>query len=169
MSPILKRDVSEQIRQAKRLAAAVTGQSPLETDHDHPQYETTNGNAYATSSSSRIGIGIGEDEDDPGPRSPRRSWEGRTFISKSPGKGKERALDLDLDEDGEVEEGVAMLGFQEESLLGNTMGRSTIGRGRGVMDWFRDEVLTMSPGRWIDLRNLLLEVCFSFHSGMRCS
>ena len=154
MSPILKRDVGEQVRQAKRLAAAITGKSPpLETEHDYfsPPRDDINrsGNAYATSSTSRIGIGIGEDEDDPGPV--RRSWEGRTFVS--PGKGKERALE----EDDEVEEESAMLGVQDDAHGAAGLGRVS-SRGRSLRQWVRDEVLTMSPGRWIDLRNLLLEV-----------
>lgn len=159
MSPILKRDVGEQIRQAKRLAAAVTGH-PLDHErdqyqyHSHSEYEEVEGggNAYATSSSSRIGIG--EDEDDPGP--PRRSWEGRTFVSPSTSaKGKERAIE----EEDEVQEGVAMLGFDHEDLnLNEGTMRYEGGRGRNLGEWFKDEVLTMTPGRWIDLRNLLLEV-----------
>jgi len=142
MSPILKRDVGEQYRQAKRLAAAVTGQPPpVDSNYDHIyQQDDINGNAYATSSKRRS-IGKLEDEDDPGPR---RSWEGRTYIEQ--GKGKERALE----DEGE---GVAMLGFDDESF--NTV---EILRGRTMGEWFKDEVLTMSPGRWIDLRNLLLEV-----------
>jgi hypothetical protein len=145
MSPILKRDVGEQIRQAKRLAAAVTGLSPpLDNNYDHVnQEEDANGNAYATSSKRRS-IGKLEDEDDPGPR---RSWEGRTFVEG--GKGKERA-------DEEEGEGVAMLGFDDPSLgTSNPRGE---GRGRTLGEWCKDEILTMSPGRWIDLRNLLLEV-----------
>ena len=154
MSPILKRDVGEQVRQAKRLAAAITGQSPpLETEHDYfspPRDDINrNGNAYATSSTSRIGIGLREDEDDPGPV--RRSWEGRTFVS--PGKGKERALV----EDDEVEEESAMLGIQGDEHGLVELGRAS-SRGRSLRQWVRDEVLAMSPGRWIDLRNLLLEV-----------
>lgn len=81
MSPILKRDVGEQIRQAKRLASVITGHT-LENGHDHGyeqihqspskhEYhnEHENGNAYATSSSSRRGIGIGVEgeEEDTGP------------------------------------------------------------------------------------------------------
>jgi hypothetical protein len=153
MSPILKRDVGEQIRQAKRLAAAVTGQSPpLDSNYDHIyQEEDFNGNAYATSSKRRS-IGKLEDDDDPGPR---RSWEGRTFVEG--GKGKERDF-----EEVEVEEGVAMLGF-DESLGTGRQGVRGEGRGRSLGDWFKDEVLTMSPGRWIDLRNLLLEVSQSLH------
>jgi hypothetical protein len=148
MSPILKRDVGEQIRQAKRLAAAVTGiPPPLDTNYDHIyQEEDVNGNAYATSSKRRS-IGKLEDEDDPGPR---RSWEGRTFVEG--GKGKERDF-----EEVEVEEEVAMLGYDE------SLGAVDIRRGRTMGEWFKDEVLTMSPGRWIDLRNLLLEVRPSLH------
>jgi hypothetical protein len=144
MSPILKRDVGEQIRQAKRLAAAVTGiqSPPLDSHYDHIyQEEDFNGNAYATFSKRRS-IGKLEDEDDPGPR---RSWEGRTFVEG--GKGKERDF-----EEVEVDEGVAMLGYDE------SLDAVDIRRGRTLGEWFKDEVLTMSPGRWIDLRNLLLEV-----------
>jgi hypothetical protein len=154
MSPILKRDVGEQIRQAKRLAAAVTGiPPPIDDSHyDHIyQQEDVNGNAYATSSKRRS-IGKLEDEDDPGPR---RSWEGRTFVEG--GKGKERDF-----EEVEVEEGVAMLGFEDDSF--GTVGvRTGESRKRSLGNWFKDEVLTMSPGRWIDLRNLLLEVRPSLH------
>jgi len=153
MSPILKRDVGEQIRQAKRLAAAVTGNPPpLDSNYDHIyQEEDVNGNAYATSSKRRS-IGKLEDEDDPGPR---RSWEGRTYVEG--GKGKERDF-----EEVEVEEGVAMLGFEDDSF--GTVGiRTGESRRRSLGEWFKDEVLTMSPGRWIDLRNLLLEVRPSLH------
>lgn len=156
MSPILKRDVGEQIRQAKRLASAITGH-PLEHDdqyHYHQSHhEIDDGNAYATSSSSRRSTVTGlEDEDDPGP--PRRSWEGRTYVEVK-GKGKGRASE----EEEEVEEGVAMLGFDDGLGAKYTRGH---GR-RSLNEWFGDEVLTMSPGRWIDLRNLLLEVRPPFH------
>ena len=153
MSPILKRDVGEQIRQAKRLAAAVTGNPPpLDSNYDHIyQEEDVNGNAYATSSKRRS-IGKLEDEDDPGPR---RSWEGRTYVEG--GKGKERDF-----EEVEVEEEVATLGFEDDPF-GTAGIRAGESRKRTLVEWFKDEVLTMSPGRWIDLRNLLLEVRSSLH------
>lgn len=31
-------------------------------------------------------------------------------------------------------------------------------RRRTFVEWSKEEVLTMTPGRWLDLRNLLLEV-----------
>jgi hypothetical protein len=168
MSPILKRDVGEQIRQAKRLASVITGHT-LDNNNDHgyeqihqSQYDNDNGNgnAYATSSSSSsrrgIGIGIEGDEEDTGPPG-RGSWERKTFplAQHQSVKGKERALTLDEDIEDDDEE-IAMLPLPlDESGMRMEGGH---GRGRTAVEWFRDEVLSMSPSRWIDLRNLLLEV-----------
>jgi hypothetical protein len=162
MSPILKRDVGEQIRQAKRLASVITGHT-LENNNDHgydrihqSPYDSNNGNAYATSSSRRgIGIGIEGEEEDTGPPG-RGSWERKTFPQshRQSVKGKERALTLD--EDGEDDEEIAMLPLPlDESGMRMEGGH---GRGRSAVEWFRNEILSMSPSRWIDLRNLLLEV-----------
>lgn len=176
MSPILKRDVGEQLRQAKRLAAAVTGHSPPfdnSYDHDHvsPSPEDTwrrshDGNAYATSSSSRRGIGVDGEEEDTGP--PRKSWEGRTYAQSQLGlsKGKEKAY-MPIDE--EEEEAHAMLRLSIdgdgddaglETLTGTASGSGRM-QSRTMMEWIKEEVLTMTPGRWVDLRNLLLEVSLS--------
>jgi hypothetical protein len=167
MSPILKRDVGEQLRQAKRLAAAVAGHSPpLEDEYDHvsPSPDETwrrshDGNAYATSSSSRRGIGVDGHEEDTGP--PRRSWEGRTYAQPSnPGKGKEKAYMPA----GEEEEVHAMLRDSFDAHEGQAVvsvggdGVVTRTRSRTMREWLLEEVLTMTPGRWVDLRNLLLEV-----------
>jgi len=177
MSPILKRDVGEQIRQAKRLASVITGHT-LENGHDHgyeqihqspSKYEYhnehENGNAYATSSSSRRGIRIGVEgeEEDTGPPGLRRgSWERKTFAQAQAQsvKGKERALE----EDEEDEEGMERLAMLPLSLDESGSGGMRVVGGRTAVEWFRDEVLTMSPTRWVDLRNLLLEVSPSFSS-----
>jgi hypothetical protein len=168
MSPILKRDVGEQLRQAKRLAAAVAGHPPpLEHEYDHisPSPDETwrrshDGNAYATSSSSRRGIGVDGDEEDTGP--PRRSWEGRTYAqSRTSGKGKEKAY---MPEGEEEEEAHAMLRDSDdghEVQANASVGQATRIRSRTMVEWLREEVLTMTPGRWVDLRNLLLEVSLS--------
>jgi len=179
MSPILKRDVGEQIRQAKRLASVITGHT-LENGHDHGyeqihqspskhEYhnEHENGNAYATSSSSRRGIGIGVEgeEEDTGPPGLRRgSWERKTFAQAQAQsvKGKERALEED-EEDEEGMERLAMLPLSLSLDESGSGGMRMVG-GRTAVEWFRDEVLTMSSTRWVDLRNLLLEVSHSFSS-----
>jgi hypothetical protein len=167
MSPILKRDVGEQLRQAKRLAAAVSGHPPpLEHEFDHvsPSPDETwrrshDGNAYATSSSSRRGIGVDGDEEDTGP--PRRSWEGRTYAQPSiAGKGKEKAY-MSAEGDEEVH---AMLrdsfDYQEGQPVASVDGDGVVTRTRSrtPREWLLEEMLTMTPSRWVDLRNLLLEV-----------
>jgi hypothetical protein len=67
---------------------------------------------------------------------------------------------------GEEEEAHAMLrlsidGDEEdaglETATGISPGMSRMQR-RTAMEWIKEEVLTMTPGRWVDLRNLLLEV-----------
>lgn len=98
MSPILKRDIGEQLRHARKLATAMTGQASRDDgkwdEHDHghderhrQQYEydqhlkhhifDSSGTQALASSSARKGIGVGAEEDDPGLR---RSWEGRTYV-----------------------------------------------------------------------------------------
>lgn len=65
MSPILKRDVHEQLRQAKRLAQSITGTSPSYHDGEY-DFERGHGDSYASPSTAGpsrpatgIGIGVG--------------------------------------------------------------------------------------------------------------
>jgi hypothetical protein len=163
MSPILKRDVSEQLRQAKRLAAAVTGHPQTRDDqydrvssihHDRQGDE----DVYATGSSRRgIGIGFGDEEDTGPPIRVRDSWDGKTYPVAVGvlGKGKERARAVD-------DERVGMLNghahVEVEDVEAEEVGHVSRTRSRALREWFGDEVGTMTPGRWIDLRNLMLEV-----------
>lgn len=171
MSPILHRDVGEHVRQAKRLAAVVTGRPSLEQDQH--EWDSTrrlsNGNAYATASSSRRGMGLREeDEEDTGPPQRRPSWEGQTR-AEGEVKGKMRFVE---DEAEELEmEDRSLLHPQPNGLtMDDTALRdtSTSGRtsNRTIAEWTKDEVLSMTPSRWIDLRNLLLEVCQHCSSGL---
>lgn len=158
MSPILHRDVGEHVRQAKRLAAAVTGQTPPDEHESWPptdsEADRLRNSAYATASTSRLKE---EDEDDPGPLRP--SWEGRTYSQpetdpSSSYKGKQRALALVTEDE---QQGL-MLDAEEDRDDTALRNRSTR---RSLAEWARDELLNMSPSRWVDLRNLLLEVSYS--------
>lgn len=156
MSPILHRDVGEHVRQAKRFAAAVTGQPPPDEHESWPptdiEADRLRNSAYATASTSRLKE---EDEDDPGPLRP--SWEGRTYSAPETDppsdKGKQRALALAVEDE---QQGLMLdaEGDRDDTALRN---RSTR---RSLAEWARDELLDMSPSRWVDLRNLLLEVSY---------
>lgn len=174
MSPILKRDVGEHVRHAKRLASAVTGYAPSPDEgykiwDTHPSRDVAGdtieeGFATASASSSRRGIGIGVegDEEDTGPPYARPSWEGRTYAQREIDRGQAR---LSLEED--AEEDSVYLGqelrtpFIDDTGLRNThtdMDGHRLYRSRTVSEWATEELFSMSPSRWIDLRNLLLEV-----------
>jgi hypothetical protein len=160
MSPILKRDVSEQLRQAKRLAAAVTGH-PQTRDDQYDRVSSFHGDeedVYATGSSRRgIGIGFGDQEDTGPPTRVRDSWDGKTYpvaVGVSV-KGKERARAVDDERVGMLNGHGHVDSEDVEVEEGGPLSRT---RSRTLKEWFGDEVGTMTPGRWIDLRNLMLEV-----------
>lgn len=182
MSPILKRDVGEHARHAKRLASAITGYSPASPeDQEYNTWDTSGstskdgfrgatGEGYATASSRR-GIGIDEDEENTGPpfayahAHARPSWEGRTFVQPKADQASRGEVDEDEDDDDEdlvYRSQEVSTPFIEDTGLRNT-DRTRDGEtrypSRTVSEWAKGEVFSMSPSRWIDLRNLLLEVC----------
>ena len=180
MSPILKRDVGEHVRHAKRLASAITGYSPASSEegyNNNNNWEPSGssskdgfrddvpGEGYATASSSRRGIGVDEDEENTGPPyaypHARPSWEGRTFVQPKTDRVDPEEEDEDEDDDLVYRSQETSTPFIEDTGLRNT-NRIEDGEtrypSRTVSDWAKDEVLSMSPSRWIDLRNLLLEV-----------
>ena len=171
MSPILKRDVGEHLRHAKRLASAVTGYPPEEgydTYNPHGSRDGVTGEGFASGSSSRRGIGVEGDEEDKGPPYSRPSWEGRTFAQQEAYRGKARGS---LDEEEDEHEDLVYRShevrepFIDDTALRNTHAHLDGGqyRSRSISEWAREEVFSMSPSRWVDLRNLLLEVCVPHH------
>jgi hypothetical protein len=58
-------------------------------------------------------------------------------------------LSLDHDQDGDD--------VGSDATSGLVSGTPRMRR-RTFVEWSKEEVLTMTPGRWLDLRNLLLEV-----------
>jgi hypothetical protein len=77
-------------------------------------------------------------------------------------KGKEKAyMPIGGEEEAHAMLRLSIDGDEEDAGLqtvpGTATGMSRMQR-RTMMEWIKEEVLTMTPGRWVDLRNLLLEV-----------
>ena len=123
MSPILKRDISEQIRQARRLATATLSSKHSHDDrqqlfdnvkHEGREDDQSRGSSklgslsYTSSSSPRKGIGVEEEEEE----RPTSAWDWTDDVrdaSQGKGmKGKEKASvnEMEHEEDEEEEEQV---------------------------------------------------------------
>jgi hypothetical protein len=156
MSPILKRDISDQLRQALRLAQALTSNS-TSSDIDGERELGIGMSipaAYASSSSLRKGIGV--EEDMKVDRSVQHGW-----MEGGKGKGKE-VEKFSLDEGDERE---------AESVLHSPV---SLGIGPGdwrdririeEMDFAEPEIKGSTLAKWKDLRNLLFEVCLHCLNG----
>ncbi|WVR04681.1 hypothetical protein IAU60_001692 [Kwoniella sp. DSM 27419] len=164
MSPILKRDLSEQLRQAKRLASAATGYD-LDHDEGYSAYEPVRNDecdsgrgtkGYTSSSSARQGIGVDREEAESS--LPDWRWSkvdlGANDTShpvngvNSTAKGTARvAMEYELPED-EDHDGVAMAWGDHASL----------GARRERLEYAEPvEQRGMSLSKWRDLRSLLFE------------
>ncbi|WRT64715.1 uncharacterized protein IL334_001649 [Kwoniella shivajii] len=178
MSPILKRDISEHYRQAKRLASITIGSTS-----DTPNYENYkpihsadeglngtafNGNAgYASGSSARQGIGVDGIEDE----SAFPIWKGNT----SPWKGKGKAKALPNNENEEEEEHERKIREMEQYELNQDQQDGLFDTIPDTDDWNQNQTRpikgkldfieseealqrsTKKLGKWKDLRSLLLE------------
>lgn len=169
MSPILKRDVSETMRQARRLAGAVTGSPSYEHDDNAPSGSggwfkpQSTDEVFVTGSDRRKGIGVeGSDV----------GWEGVRYPDPR-GDPLFHADDVDSDLDEtegaagekhskgragwevEVEEG----GDGERTrMLGHTSGETRLERLEYEDGMSNMDSSGMKSGQLRDLRNLLCEV-----------
>jgi len=174
MSPILKRDVSETLRQARRLASAVTGSSD-DTYRNNGESSTAGGGGwyrpqitdevFATGSDRRKGIGI--ENGDVG-------WE----TGKYPDPRHEPLFDAEMEVDDEDGEEMAKGGKREKKggdggwdleaeeggegertrMLVQTSGETRLERLDYDEDGMGPEVSGVKSGQLRDLRNLLFEV-----------
>ncbi|WWD21552.1 hypothetical protein CI109_106038 [Kwoniella shandongensis] len=177
MSPILKRDITDQVRYAKRFIGATTGiQHPsLRDDNDYEKALETEDlpiatGAYASSSSARQGIGVKKDEVE-ADYSFRESRWGETRSASNGGpdkKGKGKARDVSAGRVGDVLFDEVEAEAAEDGLIdsrssqdGWSDARSKMGR----MDFAEavDDAGGQSGmgggriGKWHDLRSLLFE------------
>ena len=152
MSPILKRDIGEHIRHARRLAAAVTGQETEDEHYKHDSYHheewLKHPDPNASGSSARHGIGVDEDEDE-SDRVKSGEWKRTEGVDW---KGKRKA-EMDGDEsDEEVGEGVGMLASGPRVNKGRIKG----------MEYEEGEIFSHGSSsvkeKLVDLRHLLFEV-----------
>ena len=150
MSPILKRDISEHVRHARRLVAAATGQifddrieSAAEDGRSKPS-ET-----YASGSSPRQGIGVYEDD--------RQKWYAGGRWEREDRKGKGKATDCD----GGVEASDEEVG-ERGRMLFDPGEKGGDGGLREELEYGEVELgigsSSLTKEKWNDLRNLLLEV-----------
>ncbi|CAD6571746.1 MAG: hypothetical protein TREMPRED_000359 [Tremellales sp. Tagirdzhanova-0007] len=149
MSPILKRDISEHVRHARRLVAAATGQifddrieSAAEDGRSKPS-ET-----YASGSSPRQGIGVYEDD--------RQKWYAGGRWEREDRKGKGKATDCD----GGVEASDEEVG-ERGRMLFDPGEKGGDGGLREELEYGEVELgigsSSLTKEKWNDLRNLLLE------------
>jgi hypothetical protein len=138
MSPILKRDIAEQVRQARRLSQVLTGSTspPTPSEERDMQVGSSTSAAYTSGSSLRKGIGVDE------------GWTSGLGKGKDVGHGRERSSTED-DVDGTPASAVVV----ERS------------RGRIRIEELEYEEQDTDLGKnhgsakLKDLRNLLFEVC----------
>lgn len=178
MSPILKRDIADQIRQTKKFAATAIGSSYLEDEpyrvpvfEEQPESrmlksENTKdgdrgGPAFTSSSSARQGIGVhgSEIEQDHDYREAR--WL-NTKAAAVDGKGKSKATSEDLDNleedetDQLVSDRLSVDGWKDNGSLDQGMPGERFG-------YAEPELEIMSNGargdKWKDMMSLLFEVC----------
>ena len=153
MSPILKRDVSEHIRQARKLASVVVGSSSSEWQDPHASSST-----LATSSSPRKGLA--EVDEPPDTRSTRKGrWKDETPSPEDTGNTYP-PIALDSRDRGAAHEN----GHIAEDLDGaETQGMLPSPWASRIEEMGFRDTLETSPdwrtqGKWKDLRNLLFEV-----------
>lgn len=117
MSPILKRDVGEHIRQARRLAGTYLGSPPDEDSwtqldsHDKDGGDSVDDTGdswsragYASGSSARQGIGVDEERSQlEYEYNQPKSWTGATIASNAKGKSRAQYGNLEV-EDGDERE-----------------------------------------------------------------
>ncbi|TYJ56006.1 hypothetical protein B9479_003248 [Cryptococcus floricola] len=171
MSPILKRDIGEQFRQARKLAAATSGIAHHD-DHSYnnPPYEeqpedwiyksgqpTSGGIAgsYASSSSARQGIGVerNEIEDDQGFREAR--WLD-TKSESGDGKGKLRQAESDSGDEVDNLTGgrPSSESWIEEAPSDHGVPRTSFGYAEPEL--YSDANIG-SPAKWRDFVSLVIE------------
>jgi hypothetical protein len=174
MSPILKRDVSETVRQARRLATAVTGATPGEDDDDpddrsHDSYgqaskwdRPTPDNVFSSGADRRKGIGV--ENGDVG-------WEPSVYAEPRHRQSLE-SPDGSSDVEGEEEEvngrrsnGKELLSYEAdaEGERSHMLGSDEVQQRRGWLQEleYEEPLLDASASRSAqlrDLRNLLLGV-----------
>ncbi|WWC86829.1 uncharacterized protein L201_001708 [Kwoniella dendrophila CBS 6074] len=180
MSPILKRDLSEHYRQAKRLAAATIGTSSNDESYDNYQRindddklgESSNSSGtrgYSNSSSARQGIGVNREEDE----SSLPIWKGNTttIIGQSFWKGKARSTEREEEIRASQAQEYELNDFDDEDA--NEFDRLNIDRNSKSLDGgerpirsrfeyaepedIQDKKAGIGIGKWKDLRSLLLE------------
>ncbi len=160
MSPILKRDISDHLHYARRLATAATGHSnPEELVHESSTQKPFRG--YASGSSARLGIGIEEEEVLADPD--REGWKetvavlhGERRKGKARGNLDETMVETNDDSDNDVVN-------EAEGLIRQSTERH---RYPPIAEVDNDDETSsdskfhvQSGGQWKDLRSLLLEVC----------
>ena len=179
MSPILKRDVSETMRQARRLAGAVTGSPSYEHDDNAPSGSggwfkpQSTDEVFVTGSDRRKGIGVeGADV----------GWEGDRYPDpRGDPLFDADDLDSDLDEAGGTaggKDGKSRAGWEVEveeggdgertRMLGHTSGETRLERLEYEESMSNTDSGGMKSGQMRDLRNLLCEVSRPLrHAGRR--
>ena len=180
MSPILKRDVSEHVRQGRRLASAVmTGKSSDHTNGDDPSPSVSPDSAYVSSSSARKGLA--DPLDHLPPDSVRKGkwkapppFDGVNGINGIKEMPNEVSLNRNGQDEGEypLQDGLAQTSVQDEDEhdphdvddhLDAHETHAMLAKPRVEEMGFRDTMDGSEPswrghGKWIDLRNLLVEV-----------
>ena len=147
MSPIIKRDISEHVRHARRLAAAATGQifdDRIETSPGEERFQPLK--TYASGSSPRQGIGVYEDD--------RQTWYPGARWEREDRKGKGRAVECPASGEESDEE----IGERGRMLFDSRERGSRDGMEDGDTREELETSSSLTKERWDDLRNLLLEV-----------
>ncbi|WVQ75925.1 hypothetical protein IAR50_005560 [Cryptococcus sp. DSM 104548] len=169
MSPILKREIGEQFRQARKLAAAATG-VPYHDDHNGPPYEeqpedriykpgkpSSGGieGSYASSSSARQGIGVERDEIEGDHRFREARWldtRSETGYAKGKGQGDQKTAGDEVDK---------LMGGRPSSDSWKEEALSDHGVPRTSFEFAEPDLDTLPklghPAKWKDFVSLVIE------------
>lgn len=162
MSPILKRNAADHVRAIDTVSKLVgLDNSDYRKLEGEPSGGTgrENGRVFGSASSSCVHAGL--EEPNVSPSRARESSDGHSFGSQHGDRREDRHIVHGPD----VEHVPALVvRANPQSFYNTTSGSGRRGRaerGRTTSEWLRLYLLDMSPSRWMDLRNLLLEVCHS--------